>query len=64
MTKLTKIKAGLYQNELGTIRNIASQSGAPHTRSASARWLVTFANGKNSLASNFSLAKMFLSGCK
>jgi hypothetical protein len=46
--KLTKIEAGHYKGARGTVRNVFSCSGAPHTRNARARWLITPADGRAS----------------
>ena len=38
---IKRIEPGYYEGPSGTVRNVYSASGAPHTRDARAKWLVT-----------------------
>jgi hypothetical protein len=40
-----RIEPGHYEGPRGTLRNVYSASGAPHTRSRFAKWLVSPING-------------------
>jgi hypothetical protein len=53
---IRKIAAGHYQGRAGTAKNIASASGAPHTRPASL-WLITYANGRTTTVRSLSIAR-------
>lgn len=56
---LRKIAAGHYAGPRGTVQNIRSASGAPHTRGR-ATWLVTYTDGRTALVRALGIARLLL----
>lgn len=60
---IKRIAAGHYVGPRGEVRNVKSNSGAPHTRGA-ANWLVTKADGRTELVPSLAVAKLLIDGPK
>ncbi len=56
---ITKIKPGHYRSPKGEVRNVSSASGAPHTRSARAQWLVTLTTGRSFFVASLAIARQY-----
>lgn len=60
MSKLTKIAQGHYRNEKGEVRCVASSSGAPHTRSKHAKWMVIRPGRRSEVVGTLATARLLL----
>jgi hypothetical protein len=57
--KIFKITAGHYKSAKAEVRNVYSNSGAPHTRNARAKWLVTLADGRSFFVPTLAIARQY-----